>query len=180
MAPVQTPITSSDRKIHRVVLISDPNYFKNGISLAREIASRQLNEFSYQRDNKIRYATPLSITKFISYSREIGILDEDLRCTESKDDIKHMDNFQSWLKNQVMVFLETNNASLENIKAATLSLFSDTPYTLPTPVKVHEALKTSISLSSFRMSLKIISALSPKALKFSSRKLVILPDIIKG
>jgi hypothetical protein len=180
MTSIHTPATSIDRKLHRVVLNSDPEYFKTAISLARTIADQNLAEFSYQRENKIRYATPMSISKFISYSREVGLLDENLASAQLKTDIRALDNFQSWLKNQVMIYLETNNASLENIKTSTLSLFTDTPYTLPTPVKVHEALKTSISLSSFRMSLKIISALSPKALKFSSRKLVIHPEIIKG
>lgn len=180
MAPIHTPITSVDRKLHRVVLSSDPDYFKNAISLAREIAGRQLNEFSYQRENKLKYATPLSITKFVAYAREIGLLDENLACTQLKDDVRSVENFQWWLRNQVMNYLETNIASLDHIKTATLSLLSDVPYTLPTPVKIHEVLKTSMSISSFRLSLNVISALSPRALLFSSRKLVIHPEIIKG
>jgi hypothetical protein len=180
MSPIHTPITSVDRKLHRVVLISEPDYFKNAISLAREIAGRQLTEFSYQRENKLKYATASSITRFVTYAREVGLLDENLACTQPKDDVRSVDNFQWWLRNQVMNYLEAHHACLDHIKSATLVLLTDIPYSLPTPVRVHDALETSIPLSSFRLSLNVISSLSPKALLFSSRKLVIHPEIIKG
>ncbi len=180
MAQIPTPKTSVDRKLHRIVLNSDSNYFKTAISLARTIADQNLEEFSYQRNNKILFATPVSISKFISYAREIGLLNENLDSTQPKADVRSTENFQWWVKSQVMIYLEKNNSSLEDIKKATLTLMGDLPYFLPSVDKIHDGLKTSISKTSFRTSLKIISALNPMALKFSSRKLVIHPDVFKG
>ena len=178
MSIVVTSLYGIDRKLHKIALNADP-IFETPMNLARDIYGQKLVEFSYKRKGQTMYASANSISGYVNYTVAIGMLDEDLRPTLPKSDFRSLGNFQWWLKDKVMDHLSNNNASPDEIRSGIGKLFSTTPYPLPTIDNVYNILQTSMSKFQFKLSIKIVSALSPKVLTLSSRKLVIHPDILE-
>jgi hypothetical protein len=79
MAAISTAPNAIDRKLHRITLETNPEVFKTFVSLARDIASKKPEEFSYQRFGKIEYAGADAIESYVSFAQDVGLIDGDLR-----------------------------------------------------------------------------------------------------
>jgi len=172
---VVTARNEIDRKLHRIVLESNPNEFVNNISLASFLEDQKLMEFSYSREGKIQYANADTIGYYVSYARTIGLLDDRLGSAKPKMDIRGLENFRQWLSDLVVQYLTEKNCSIEQIRSTVLSLLQSTPSKIPTPKNVNERIPNSPDLLFFKLSLKVISRLRPDVIKVQSRRVILLP-----
>src|SRR6266853_3841236 len=122
MAAISTTPNAIDRKLHRIVLDTNPDEFKSFVALGRQIAKSKPAEFSYQRFGKVEYAGAAAIESYVSFARDVGLVDGDLRVTRPKKEIRTLENFQQWLSDLTMQYLEGKNASLKQIEQAILDL----------------------------------------------------------
>ncbi len=127
MAAISTSPNAMDRKLHRVVLEADPNEFKTFVALARHIAKAKPLEFSYQRLGKTEYAGAEAIEQYISFSRDIGLVDGNIEITRPKKDVRSLESFQQWLGDLTLQYLEKKNASLKHIEQSVMDLLQGSP-----------------------------------------------------
>jgi len=179
MPIIPTAPNEIDRKLHRIALDTDPKRFTNMIAFARELESKKCIEFSYARSDKTEYSNAFTIQYYISYARQIGLIDGDLSLTRPKKDIINLENFQAWLSDIVFQYLNNNNSSVNEISEAIVDLFKLSPYKLSTQSNIHSQLKNPIPLHIFKISLKIVSRLRPKALFVRSRRMVLIPGLLE-
>jgi hypothetical protein len=179
MPAVSTVINAIDRKLHRVILDSDPNQFKTFAALSRQIASNKSAEFSYQRFEKTEYSGAESIEAYVSFAREVGLLDGDLQTVRLKKEIRTLENFQSWLSDLTMQYLDANNASVQQIQQAIIELVQASPSRLPTQENIRAKLNDPPSPRNFRFALKITALLRSGVVSLASRRLVLMGGIVE-
>jgi hypothetical protein len=179
MAAIASTPNAIDRKLHRIVLDSNPDEFKSFAALARYIARSKPAEFSYQRLGKPEYAGADAIESYVSVSRDIGLLDGDLRTNRPKKEIRTLENFQQWLSDLTMQYLEAKNASLKQIEQAILGLSQNSPCRLPTQENIRTQLQNPPSSRNFRLALKIVALLRSNVISVTSRRLVLMDGIIE-
>jgi len=180
MAAINTTPNAIDRKLHRVVLETDPDQFKSFIALARQIATSKPQEFSYQRLGEVQYAGAGAIVTYVSFAHDIGLLDNDLKLTRPKREIRALENFQPWLGDLTLQYLEANNASLKQIEQAIQDLSQGSPCRLSTQENIIVKLDNPPSLRNFRFSLKILALLRSNAIGLASRRVVLMDGIVEG
>lgn len=179
MATISTAPNEVDRKLHRIVLDSNPAQLTNMAALARFIEEEKHIEFSYSRAGKTEFSSANTIKTYVSYARAIGLLDGDLAPTQLKKDIRSLENFQQWLSNAVVQYLTDNNSAIPQIATVIQASLQNVPYTLPTPQNVYEWLKSPPPAPTFKLSLKIISLLRSSTLQVRSRRVILIPGAIE-
>jgi hypothetical protein len=179
MPAVSTAINAIDRKLHRVVLNSDPDQFKTFAALSRQIASDKSTEFSYQRFGKTEYSGAEAIEAYVSFAREVGLLDGELQAARPKKEIRALENFQSWLGDLIMQYLDAENASVEQIQRAMIDLVTGSPSRLPTQENIRAKLDGPPSPRNFKFALKITALLRGGVLSLASRRLVLKDGIVE-
>lgn len=179
MAPISTAPNEIDRKLHRILLDSNPKKFTTMMALGRSIAVKKYVEFSYLRGDETEFATPSTIQNYVGYARDIGLLDGNLASSRKKEDIRALENFQQWLSDTVSRFLSNTHCSIEHIRETGQRLLRATPCELPTQENVHADLENPPPLHTFRASLKILSLLRPGAIQVRSRRIVLIPGLVK-
>jgi hypothetical protein len=180
MTAISSMPNAIDRKLHRIVLESDPQEFKSFASLARHISQSKVVEFSYQRFRKLEYAGAPSIESYVSFARDIGLLDGDIRITRLKKEIRTLENFQQWLGDLTVQYLEANNASLKLIEKALVGLSQQSPSRLPTQENVRNSLDNPPSTRNFRLALRIVALLRSNVISLASRRLILMDGIVEG
>lgn len=176
MAAIKTNKNEIDRKLHRIILDSDPEKFNNMMVLANSIERKHYAEFSYIRADETEYASSSTIQKYISYARHIGLLDGNLKATQLKKDIRSLENFQAWLSDTVFQYLNDNHCSIPEIKKVVQNLLHTTPAILPTQENIHSKLKNPPTINIFLPSLKIVSLLRPNAIRLRTRRVILIPE----
>lgn len=176
--PTVTGSREIDRKLYRIVREADSSLHPTAIALGRALEKAEAAEFAYQRGRKTEYATANTVAEYVLYARDIGLLNGDLDVTRQKADVRSLENFQQWLGDIVIRYLRDNNASIDQLQSAVDSLLSSTPRELPTVDNVYKTLKSPPPKHTFRLSLKVISFLRPKALRLRSRRLIIPSAIL--
>ncbi len=179
MAAIPTAVNEIDRKLHRIVLDTDPRTLTTMMALARSVEQEQYDEFSYTRDEKTEYSGANTIHTYVSYARTIGLLNGDLEPNQPKPDVRSLDNFQQWLSNTVVQFLSENNSSIPQIQDAMLAALGKIPRILPTLENIHARLTAPPPPPVFRLSLKIVTLLRPNALQVRSRRVVLIAGILE-
>ena len=181
MTAISTTPNAIDRKLHRIVLDSNPDEFKTFVDLARYIANSKPSptEFSYQRFGKHEYAGADAIEGYVSFARDVGLLDGDLRASRPKKELRTLDNFQQWLGDLTIQYLEAKNASLKQIEQAILELMQQSPRLLPTQDNIRAKLNNPPSSRNFKFALKILALLRPKAISLVSRRVVLIQGVIE-
>lgn len=175
-----TTPSAIDRKLHRVVLEADPDQFKSFAALARQIAAGEPQEFSYQRFGKVEHAGADAIVTYVSFAHDIGLLDSDLRVTRPRKEIRALENFQPWLGDLTLQYLEAKNASLKHIEQAMQDLSQGSPCRLSTQENIRAKLDSPPSLHNFRLSLKILALLRSDAIGLVSRRVVLMDGIVES
>lgn len=179
MPAVSTAINAIDRKLHRVVLDSDPNQFESFAALSRQIASDKSTEFSYQRFGKTEYSGAEAIEAYVSFARELGLLDGNLETARPKKEIRALENFQSWLGDLTMQYLDAKNASVQQIQQAITELVHASPSRLPTQENIRAKLNGPPSPRNFKFALKITALLRSEVVSLASRRLVLMSGIVE-
>jgi len=179
MAATPTTVNEIDRKLHRIVLETDPRTLTTMMALARSVEQEQYEEFSYTRDEKTEYSSANTIHNYISYARTIGLLNGDLESNQAKSDVRSLENFQQWLSDTVVQFLNDNNSSIPKIKDAMQALLGGMPRILPTLENIHTQLTAPPPPPIFKQSLKIITLLRPNLLQVRTRRVVLIAAILE-
>src|SRR5688572_13396193 len=154
--PAATSQREIDRKLHRIVRLADSSQYPTAISLGRALAKEKSPEFAYQRAGKTEHSSASTISHYVSFSVDIGLLDGDFAPTRAKSDFRALESFQGWLADSVLVYLRANNASLEQIKGAVEFLLSTHPRQLPTLDSIHKTLNSPPSKDNLRRSLNVV------------------------
>jgi hypothetical protein len=179
MPAVSTAVNAIDRKLHRVVLDSDPDQFKTFAALSRHMTSAKPTEFSYQRFGKTEYSGAESIEGYVSFARDIGLLDGNLQPARPKKEIRGLESFQIWLGDLTMQYLDAKNASVTQIEQAMVDLMQGTPSRLPTQENIRSKLDSPPSPRNFRFALKITALLRSGVVSLASRRLVLIDGIVE-
>lgn len=187
---ISTTPTEIDRKLHRIVAEADPDKHATAVSIARSLVSQRAPAFSYQRNGRTEHAGENTIAQYVVFAKKIGMLDGDLSPTRTKSEVRSLDNFQSWLSDLAIQFLDQNSASLDDIERITRQLLDQSPRRLPTIDNIHAAIQNPpgksgahpnvLGKEDLRLSLKVVALLRPKALRLVSRRLVIVPVVVAG
>lgn len=180
MAAIGTAPTAIDRKLHRVVLDSEPTQFNTLMAIAREVAANRYPEFSYVRNGETEYSGQGAIQGYVSYAHDLGLLDSDLAIARPKKDVRSLENFQQWLSDATLRYLTDTNASMEQIEQAIVELFRSQPFRIPTQTNIREKLNNPPSLRNFRFSLKIITLLRPGAIEIKSHRIVLMDKVVEN
>jgi hypothetical protein len=177
---VSTTPNAIDRKLHRVVLDADPEQFKSFAALARQISMNKPQEFSYQRFGKTEYAGADAIEAYVSFAHDIGLLDGDLKPARQKKEIRALENFQQWLGDLTLQYLESKNASLKQIEEIMENLMHSSPCRLSTQENIRAQIQNPPSSRNFRLCLKVVALLRSDAIRLASRRLVLVDGIVEG
>lgn len=169
-----------DRKLHRIVLESNPTEFASMITLAHHIEDLKLIEFSYSRGGKTQYSNAYTIRQYISFAQTIGLLDNDLETARTKKDIRSLENFQQWLSDVAVQFAIDRNCSIDQIRGAVQTLLQSSPSRLPTLENVRSRLTDPPDLDTFKLSAKIISLLRPNTFQIRARRVLLAPGIVEA
>ena len=179
MADISTAQNAIDRKLHAVVLKSDPERLHTAIALAKSIEEDQVRAFQYEDNDGPKYVKASGIVRHVYFAREIGLLDGSLGITRPKSDIRALENFQSWLGDKVLSYLDSYGASLTEMSSATEVLFSSHPSRLPTLANMHQQLNTQMKIANMSVSLKILALLRPGAIRLLTRRLIVIPGTLE-
>jgi hypothetical protein len=180
MPAISTAPNAIDRKLHRVVLESDSAQFSSFAALGRHIAQAKSTEFSYLRFGKLEFAGAEAIENYVGFARDVGLVDGDLNPSRPKREIRSLENFQHWLGDLTMQYLEVKNASMAQIEQAAIDLSQGKPSRLSTQENIRGKLESPPSLRNFRFSLKIIALLRSNIMSVASRRLVLIDGIVEG
>jgi hypothetical protein len=175
-----TAPTEIDRKLHRIVAEADPDKLTTAVAIGRVLAKEHAAEFTYQRNGKTEHAGADTIAQYVRFAKEIGLLNGDLAPTRAKSEVRSLDNFQRWLSDLVIRYLNEQNASLDQLDRVTRQLLNQSPRQLPTIDNIHSQLQNPPSKIDLRLALKIVALLRPRALRLVSRRLVMMPDVLVG
>lgn len=179
MAIVDTAENELDRKLHRIVLQAAGGTYASLLDLARSLHELDCVDFSYTRNNEVRYAGISTIKKYASFARALNLLDDHLKPAQEPGVYTSLANFQNWLGNKVMQYLNDNSCSIAKIKDAIRSLLhSPDKSTLPTPDHLLEQLGSPISRELFQYSLRILSIFRSGLLELRSRRLVLSKEVV--
>ncbi len=159
-------------------LVHNPGHANR--ALARYIAKSKPAEFSYQRFGKLEYAGSDAIETYVSFARDVGLVDGDLRITRPRKEIRTLENFQQWLSDLTMQYLEGKNASLKQIEQAILDLSHNSPSRLPTQENIRAKLDNPPTPRNFRLALRIVALLRSNVISLASRRLVLMDGIIES
>ena len=179
MPAVPTGVSEIDRKLHRVIMESNPTEFTNMMGLARSMAKVKHREFSYTRARKTKYSSADTIQSYISYARTVGLLDGNLSPTRPKGDVRTLENFQQWLSDTVVQYLADNNSAITRVEDEIRGMLQGVTIELPTQDNVYSRLQNPPPRQVFQMSLRIISRLRPIALRVRSRRIILIPGLIE-
>lgn len=92
----------------------------------------------------------------MSFARDVGLVDGDLRMTRPKKEIRTLENVQQWLGDLTMQYLERKSASLKQIEQAILDLSQNSPSRLPTQENIRAKLENPPTPRNFRLALRIV------------------------
>lgn len=180
MPAIPTVQNAIDRKLHTIVMEADPQEFPSFIGLARHIEAKPDRAFSYPTQEGIRYARAVTIATYVTFAQKLDLLDADLAPTKPKKEVRSRESFQTWLGQKAVKYLETNNASLQELYRATERLLLQTPpRELPTIVNLRRELATTMTRDDLRWTLKAVSLVRPSAFIIRSRQLYIHPESIR-
>jgi len=179
MPLVPTPPTELDHKLHLVVREAAKRRYDSNAALATTIAELEAEAFSFMRRGEIEYCSPGTIAQYISFSRAISLLGDDLRPVKDRSFFSSLEKFQGWLGNKVLTYLGDARCSPEKIRDAVSDLLRQNPPQLPTPANVREKLGRPLTKKSFRYSLQIISLLRPHVLRIRSRQVVLHKSVLR-
>jgi hypothetical protein len=179
MPAVPTGPTEIDRKLHLIVLQSSPGQFRNLIALARSIGEGQYEEFSYQRADKTEYSNAGTIRSYVAFARQIGLLGDNLGPMRNKSDITDLESFQQWLSDRVAQYLIDVGCPPAAISETIVGLLASTPPLLPSQENVRARLRNPPSEFDFRLCLKIVARFRPSVLKLVSRRVILMPGVLK-
>jgi hypothetical protein len=168
-----------DRKLHRIILDSNASDFTDMMSLAKHIESQKPTEFSYFRDGRTRFSGAETIREYISYASAVGLLDPNLAPTRPKKDVRSLESFQQWLSDTVFQYLATKGCAITQIANKIPTLFSTSPYRLPTLGQVRSLFATPPSPRVFRHSLRIMALLRPNAIQVKSSRVILIPGTVE-
>jgi hypothetical protein len=174
-----TTINEIDRKLRDILLAADPSKYPSMLSLARALSDRRLDSFSYMRRGTQEFTGPFSIAPYISYARQINLLDADLKNVPPKADIRSLENFQHYLDQEVDVYLAEHNCSHNDIQTAVQSLLINSIPRIPTLRRIHGASKNPPDFRFFQISMKIRSIFRPGVLRIISRQLIVVPAVFE-
>jgi hypothetical protein len=177
-APKNAP-QEIDRKLHRIVLESDPTRYPTASALGRALNEAKKAEFSYQRGGKTNYSAYGSIARYVLYGKEVGLLDGDLKSTIPKANISSLVSFQAWLTDSVMNYLKGKGASIDEIEDTLASMLAKPPFELPTFENLYSHLKAAPSRDYLRLSLRVLALLRPAIITLKSYRLIALPALIR-
>ena len=178
MAATNTPYNGIDRKLHVIALSIDPSAYSTKLELARAIEKAKSDEFSRQTVEGTRYVKAGTIVEYITFAESIGVLATDRYCARPKQEIRGLGNFQEWLAELVLDYLNGNKASQANIAEAIFRMFERQPRDLPTIENLHKELKTPLTVKHLRFCLRILGWLRPSVVAVQSRRLYFSPDVI--
>lgn len=116
--------TALDRKLHRIVLSTTPDCATSA-SLARHIESKNCKEFVYFRDNKQQPCKWHSISRYVSFAGEIGLLDETFACIVGKTSVRAFGSFKPWAGERILAFNIKNGLSQDALQSAVLALVQE-------------------------------------------------------
>ena len=180
MTAISSAPNAIDRKLHRIVLDANPDEFRSFAALARHVAQSKPVEFSYHRFAKLEYAGADAIESYVSFARDIGLLDGDLEIVRPKKEIRTLENFQHWLGDLTVQYLDAKNASLKQIERAILELSQSLPFRLPTQDNIRAKLETPASTRNFRLALRIVALLRSNVISLASRRLVLMDGVVES
>lgn len=143
------------------------------------IVSEKRVEFSYTTAEGTRFTRVETVAQYAALAKTIGILDENLDCVRAKGDIKSLENFQEWLGELTMSFLEQEGAAPSEVARVTGELISASPSELPILQNIRPKLQTKLSIQRLRHCLGIIALLRSKLLVVGSRRLYLSPDVFR-
>lgn len=145
-------------KLYIIVEEAKKGNFDNAIKFADSIAKKELEEFSYIRNNKVQYCEWQTVREYIYFARDIGALTNDLKVSDEAN-YNSAIGFKSWIGDVLLEYLEEKGFSLAKLQSSALSLISAKK--LPTTELLFGELDPNISEKHFRWSLTVLQSVKP-------------------
>lgn len=180
MPAIPTKINEVDRKLQSVVLTAARGKNVTASDLAEKLYEKQLESFSFFEHGTKKYKSQRSIVYYVGFARIVGLLDENFYLEKDVKLIRSLENFQDWLSDVILQYMNQKNSSLTNLSLAVQELFSQPqPYVSPYLNNVFGKIKRpKPSYRNFCVCLKIISLLRPDTLQIRSRRMLLMPDVL--
>jgi hypothetical protein len=98
MAAIPTASNEIDRKLHRILLDSNSAVLTDMSALARSVQRERYPEFAYSRGGRKEFSSAGTIHRYVSFAKNVGLLDGNLASTRPKKEIRALEmNFSSGL-----------------------------------------------------------------------------------
>lgn len=154
---------SIDRKLHRIVIATQAG-LTTAAALARHLTSGNHHEFTYTRDDKTHFCSWESIRRYVTFSNEIGFLDDSYQCVGVKRQLRAYGNFQSWAGNLLLLYNDNNGLSIQTLQQKVGALV-ETKRQVPTTDRLYDELPASKpSKQTFIWALNLQAILRPATL----------------
>lgn len=168
-------VNTIDGKLHKIILNTNKSKYPNSASLSRFIANQRHDEFSYYRDGEKKHCKWHSISDYISFAQELGLLGSDCSPTAPEEDLQSLASFRNWSGDLLLRFSRARGFNNDKLVTAVIRLMKEKKQLPTTELLYAELNLTEVSEQVFRWALKLQSILRPATLGLCRRWLWI-PD----
>ena len=178
MAKLELQQKSLNRKFFRIVSSIGKDY-KSNIEFGRDIANLKSIEFSYERLGETYYSSANSIASYISFLKEINVIDEKFKSTINNGKGIDLDVFNDALGDSIMNYLIENNADFETQKQKVKELINSTPAKVTTLENIYSKIDTSINLYNFSLCIRTLAIIRSEIIKLPTKRFLLYPNVIE-
>lgn len=166
-----------DDKLFRVYQEAHQKTHTRVSDLAKTVADKQLEEFSYQRRNEKLYHTWSTVAEYVRLLIRFGLIDDNCQPLINAQKVSKA-GFLLTLGENVEDYANREGFPIERMKAAVKELLGRSPARLPTPLAVHAVLQISAPAHAFTRALSIKAYQDRVKAHPKQRLVLIIPDVL--
>lgn len=167
-----------DDKLLRIYEEAHSTKHKIKADLARAVAAKKLNEFSYERKGERQYHTWGTVLEYVSLLGEYGMITSDL-VPSIKTERVNRQGFFLTLGENVEQYAAGHGFSVEKIRLAVKELIERKPAQLPTPTSIYSVLQLPVSYGLFQRALSVRSFQTRVNIFPKQKSVLLIPDILR-
>lgn len=166
-----------DEKLFRIYQEAATRNHTRRPDLARAVAAKKLDEFSYQRRGEKLYLTWSTIAEYVRLLVDYGLLDDDCQPLINAERVSKSGFFLT-LGEHVESYVEKEGFSAAKMRDAARELLSRTPARLPTPAAVHAVLQVQLSYQQFSRALFVKAFQDRVRIHPKQKHVLIIPEVL--
>jgi hypothetical protein len=167
---------TTDSKLFALFKVAGERKYASKRDLAREVEQRKLVDFSFEKDGVRVYMNANSIVEYVSFSVNLGLLEEDLTPYIETKEVTWQ-GFEWSLADKVEDFAATAGFPDQTVREAVKNLISRSPARIPTPRAVHTAIQAKCEYHVFYKAVTVESYQSRLKYQVRSRSTFLMDDI---